>query len=122
VVIRDKAYSIEVKPNTDKHWSVILLKGVGPHIHTNHFLNNSRLWVYRDKDESPKRYKYLNKKMMEAKTTELVKIKFLEFLRYRRLINRTSGAFFFTIQKGRPLSCEGELYYNCNPFSISINR
>jgi len=124
VVFRDKAYSIEIRPSDSKELRVKELRGKGLHIHTNHFLNDdSGLWVFTDEEESVNRFNSLNQKMEQVESSKQVRNKFLEFLNgYPGLKNRTSGAFFFTIQKGRPLLCEGELSYDSTPFSISVNR
>lgn len=130
VVFSDKAYSIEVRPSAKKELIIFELEGDKPHIHSNHFLNgDSRRWAYGDKyeQESIQRRDFLNKKMEGVKSAEDIQAKFLEFLeeyptrKNNKLITSTSGAFFFTIQQGKPLSCEGKLYYDSTPFSVSTN-
>lgn len=129
VVFSDKAYSIEVRPSAKKDLIVFELEGDKPHIHSNHFLNgDSHRWACSDKDEqeSTQRRDFLNKKMESVKSAEDIQTKFLEFLeeypsKKNKLINSTSGAFFFTIQQGKPLSCECKLYYDGTSFSVSTN-
>ncbi len=129
VVFSDMAYSIEVKPSAEIELIVQDPQGDQPHIHTNHFLKDpSYEWEYTDEGkESRERWNILNKKMAGVKSPEQIKRKFKKYLKEyiqdgEKLIDRTSGAFFFTIQQGKPLSCECELNYHGTPrFSISTN-
>ena len=131
VVFCDKAYSIEVKPSANEELIVQELRDDWPRIHTNHFLNDhSRQWVYyKGKKESPEsreRRAALKDTMQDVESSNQVKAKFEKYLKEyiqdgEKLIDRTSGAFFFTIQQGEPLSCEGYLYYGGTPFSVSTN-
>ena len=132
VVFSDKAYSIEVRPSAEEELGVFKVESVKPQIHSNHFLHgDSHRWAYSGKyeKESIQRRDYLSKKMAGVKSAEDIQAKFLEFLeehplarsKNNKLITSTSGAFFFTIQQGKPFSCEGKLYYDGTPFSVSTN-
>lgn len=130
VVFRDKAYSIEVKPTDKKELIVRKLNSDLAHIHTNHFLDDdSSQWGYVNKNESYARLKFLKEKINGVKSAEEIQRIFQEFLEEytsgsakNKLINRTSGSFFFTIEQDKPLSCEGELYFDNNSFSASTRK
>jgi len=130
VVFRDKAYSIEVKPTDKKELIVCEMEGEEAYIHTNHFLkDDSGKWVDEYKNESPARLKFLKEKINGVKSAEEIQRIFQEFLEEylsgipkNKLINRTSGAFFFTVEQDKPLSCEGELYFDNNSFSASTRK
>jgi len=131
VVFRDRAYSIEVRPTARKELIINELEGNKTHIHSNHFLSDdSHQWAFSRGDEkrSIRRRDFLIKKMEGVKSATNVKTRFREFLneyppqsKNNKLIDRTSGDFFFTIRKGEQLSCQGKLYYDGTPFSISTN-
>ena len=125
VAFDDKAYSIEVRLSPKQKLIVCPLKGEKPHIHTNHFLDQRRDKNDKYEKESKGRWNRLKEKMEGIKSEEKdVRDKFLEFLhdRKNKLINRTSGSFFFKIQQRKPLSCKGELYFDNTPININTNR
>lgn len=116
VVFPEMAYSVEVKPDNGNGVAVQKLKNY-LQVHTNHFLEDtSGAWEDKDFKESKTRYSCLETVMKGVNASEQIQEKFIKFLKtYKQdgeiLEKRTSGVFFFTIQNGKPLSCEVHLLY-----------
>ncbi len=116
VIFPDKAYSVEVIPDSDKGVEKQKLNN-DIHVQTNHFLSNtSKKWQCSGFEESKTRRRELGSTMNGVNTAEQVQEKFIKFLKtYKQegeiLVKRTSGSFFFTVQKDKPLSCEVHLFY-----------